>query len=73
MLIVGRLSEIDRPMLSLPSAKIFSAFASLIPLTVHNAFFGVKATASTVWYPESRSFFVSAEDMPTSYVIYLST
>lgn len=32
-----------------PSTRIFSALASLMPLTVHSCFLGVKATASTVW------------------------
>lgn len=51
----------------LPSARILSAFCSLIPLIVHNVFLGVNATASTVWKPASESFFVSCADIPTSY------
>src|SRR4051794_5315154 len=50
-----------------PSIKILSAFASLIPLMVHNVFFGVNATASTVWKPASASFLISDAEIPASY------
>lgn len=49
-----------------PSVKILSAFASLMPLIVHNVFFGVNATASTVCNPASDSFLVSDDEIPAS-------
>jgi hypothetical protein len=52
---------------SLPSVKILSALASLIPLIVRSCFLGVKATASTVWYPALTSLSVSDAEIPASY------
>jgi hypothetical protein len=42
-----------------PSARIFSAFCSEIPLIVNKCFLGVYATASTVCRPASTSFLMS--------------
>lgn len=49
-----------------PSARILSAFCSLMPLIVHSVFLGVNATASTVWKPASASFLVSCAEIPAS-------
>jgi len=47
--------------------RSLSAFASLIPLIASKLFFGANATASTVWYPTSSSFFISAALIPWDY------
>ena len=45
---------------------ILSTFASERPLTIIKCFFGVNATASTVWNPASSSFFMSPALIPFS-------
>lgn len=64
-----RISLVDshRIMNTPPSARILSAFCSLMPLIVHRVFLGVNATASTVWKPASESFLVSCAEIPASY------
>jgi hypothetical protein len=47
--------------------RSLSAFASLIPLIASRLFFGANATAPTVWYPTSSSFFMSAALIPRDY------
>eukprot|EP01139_Manchomonas_bermudensis_P015174 Amastigsp_a509628_311.p4 type:complete len:118 gc:universal Amastigsp_a509628_311:823-1176(+) len=47
------------------AARILSALASEIPFTWRSVFFGVNATASTVWKPAASSFLRSVAEMPS--------